>query len=293
MLKQPNHSVRPLDRPHFSYLQALLLAFYSNLVYQDAAKRWRGFAWPYLFLFATLLSIPFAPKMVGNAYHRIVSQTVDTFSALPPLVFKHGELVFNEPMPYLVRNAQQQVLAIIDTSGPIKWQDLQHYPQLMFVLDKHQWHYRLSLPDSVLPAGKNRFNKQWIAQNFSAQLSGAWLPSTALSSRYLLCFKWLMVFLVYPMVWLFFVTQVTLGACLLASLGKLSARVILKHTLTFRASFRIVLLAATPPLFVLIGLVALQQFEPGCEWLLITLLTIYYTMAVISLKHSSRVLIRS
>jgi hypothetical protein len=181
MRKSAKASIQLIDKPHYGYWQALFMACYSNLIYLDAAKRWRGFGLPYLLLFSTLLSVPFAPGFMRTAYQI--------------------GLQYINPLP------------------------------------------------------------------------------------------WPIIVALYPMVWIWFVTQVLVYGLFFASIGQLFARVLVKQPLAFRVSFRLMLLAATPALGLLLFLMAMQQFQPGCELLLVTILAVYYTLAVVSLKRSNRLLV--
>jgi hypothetical protein len=210
---------------------------------------------------------------------------------MPPLHFDHGELSVNQPMPYLVYNTQRDVVGIIDTTDTFHLSNARVYPHLIWVLDKHHWHYGLPLPASALSYGNKKFHVKWLSQSFPAQLSGPFNASVWLSSISQGKLSWLVTLLYYPMIWLYFVAQTGVFLFFLASLGRLFARVMVKQALSFAQSFRIMTLAATPTVFTLVVLVSLQQFKPGSELFLTGMLALYYTLAVISLKHSSRLLV--
>jgi len=288
MHKKSNEALRPIDQRHFSYWQAFYLSFYSNLVYQDAAIRWRGIGLPYVLMLATLLSLPFTPSLLRTAYQLSLNEYIQPVLSLPPLTFQQGELKFDKPMPYLVANNQAEVVAIIDTTGQITKDALSNYPKLIWVLDKQQWHYKMALPDSGLRFSARKFNNQWISHTYSSALSGTLSASDWLKSTYFVNLSLIGFVVVYPAIWLFFVCQSLVFLFFLASLGQLFARILVRHKVGFLMSFRLVTLAATPMSFILVILVTFNQFKLGFELYLMALLAAYYTMAIISVKHSTR-----
>lgn len=97
-----------------------LLAFFSPSVYQDAAWRWRGAGFIYLFL---LLAVCWIPSSV--VVHRMVGQMIEKDAAeilaeAPTLKIINGQASIDKPEPYFLRNPQNQdVLVAIDTTGKI------------------------------------------------------------------------------------------------------------------------------------------------------------------------------
>ncbi len=121
---------------NYNYLQAIYKSFYSALLYVDIAKRWRGLGLSYLIVIIALASLPFSVRVMMNFNQFFINKIVFPVEKLPLLSVHHGEIEFENPMPYLIKNPEGQVVSLIDTTGIVTRID-NTYPHLsVWTLDR-------------------------------------------------------------------------------------------------------------------------------------------------------------
>lgn len=136
MSKEKN-KLKPIDTPVYRYWSALYMSFYSRRLYVDVGKRWRGFAFLYLLLTIALFSIPFALRMGFSLNQSFKEQITDPLSKIPVFYIQNGEVSFDKPMPYLIKNDQNQVVVLIDTTGKVNDFPAE-YPYLTILINKNK-----------------------------------------------------------------------------------------------------------------------------------------------------------
>mgnify|MGYP000744652103 CR=1 FL=1 len=128
------NTLKSVDTPSYSYWSALYLSFYSQHLYVDVGKRWRGIAFFYLLLAIAICSIPFVIRMNLSFNDAFKEQLIKPLEEIPVFYIQDGHVVFDKPMPYLVKDNRGQVVAIVDTTGKIN--DFSKYPSLTILVNK-------------------------------------------------------------------------------------------------------------------------------------------------------------
>lgn len=101
----------------FSIFHPLWMAFYAKSIYRDVAKNWTGIAALYLLLLLALCSIPTAYRFNQMLHVLSDRDILPIVNQIPTLVFQGGALHTEKNQPYFIKGPDQQVMAIIDTSG--------------------------------------------------------------------------------------------------------------------------------------------------------------------------------
>jgi hypothetical protein len=80
----------------YTYWETFLLSFYSQEVYVDAAKRWRGFGALYLFFVCFILTFPLYFKFVGTVNSYFKEYIMPSVSVAPDLLIHNGTVTIME-----------------------------------------------------------------------------------------------------------------------------------------------------------------------------------------------------
>lgn len=101
----------------FSYWRAFYSSFYSSDLYRDVAKNWGAGVLLYLLMVLTMAwwaSMFHVQRSVDRGFERLSDEYVPQ---VPHIKIEKGVLKTPEKRPYFIRNSDNQVDAIIDTSG--------------------------------------------------------------------------------------------------------------------------------------------------------------------------------
>lgn len=104
----------------YSYFQVPSLSFFSNDLYIDVGKNWKGVNFLYLLL---LLAVCLVPTMIS--LHRGVSDFINNeapalVNQVPKITITDGLVSIKEAQPYYIKDPDSnEALAIIDTTGQI------------------------------------------------------------------------------------------------------------------------------------------------------------------------------
>ncbi|HLE39868.1 MAG TPA: DUF1189 domain-containing protein [Nitrospirota bacterium] len=102
----------------YGVFHPLLLSFYSNALYRDVAKNWKGVAFSYLLLLLALTWIPVMMQFHYNLSEGISREAPGIVSQIPKITITKGEVSIDAPVPYYIIDPQSGAqLATIDTSG--------------------------------------------------------------------------------------------------------------------------------------------------------------------------------
>lgn len=280
------------DFPRYSRWQAIYMAFYSSHLYIDVAKRWRGFGIIYLLLMIACATVPLSVRMVLVLHSYFNEQLIHPLKVLPPLFIHNGEFSFEKPMPYYIKNKADEVVAIIDTTGKVKGINSAYYPMLTWLVTKKNMYYRmppLILFNSITTGPQNNpvYTYQPDPDVGDVFIGREWLNSTGLQglSTLFLC-------IIYPCIVFLFFGFLSILLFGLAALAQFFARVMFKLRLEYRASFRLVIVALTPPIMISWGLLGADRVISGSGYFFIALFAAYFCFGVVMLKRCSRVMVR-
>ncbi len=246
-MSKSKQSLRLVDQRFFRYWQAFYLAFYSPKLYVDVAKRWRGTGAFYLLLLLALLTIPLSIQNMLRFQQYTYHDFIEPFLQIPPLQIQQGKAVFDLPMPYLIKNQQNQVIVIIDTTGKItEFND--QYPDLIGLLTAQNIYFR----EPISPFLKNNPRYQSMlppltveSLSFNQFKDGRFDLKKWILHSGLIGLKNSLLFSIYPFVVLSFFGLLLTMIFALTLMGQISAYAIFRFKLKYMAACRLMMVAST------------------------------------------------
>ncbi len=265
------------------YSKALYASFYSSILYTDVVKRWRGFGMGYLLFIIMLGAIPLSGRVIVAFNHFFKEDILFPIQALPLLTIQNGELTYTQPMPYLIKNNKGEVVSIIDTTGAVSEMN-QEYPQLRVLITKNKMDFRPAGYKQFLGLAKNTMRNPIYTYSFDKGLNGVlsgteWIDSTGISKL-----NTLMQIMVFPSVIIFYFGAFGIVVLLLSGLVQLYADIFFNLKLPFKASCRLLAVAATPTLALFFFIRCLDFALSGMSWVYGVLLLSYISYGLYSVK---------
>jgi len=229
------------------YSKALYASFYSSVLYADLVRRWQGLGMGYLLFIVILGAIPLSGRVIVAFNHFFKEEILFPIQALPLLTIQNGEVIYTQPMPYLIKNNKGEVVSIIDTTGRVSEMN-QAYPQLTVLITKHKMYFRPPSYKQFLGLAKDAMGNPIYTRIFDKGLNGLlsgteWIHSSGISKLNVL-----MQIIVFPCVTLFYFGVFGVILFLLSTLVQLYADIFFSLKLPFKASSRLLAVAATPTL---------------------------------------------
>lgn len=292
-MSKKNQGLRQIDAPIYSYWQALYMAFYSSRLYVDVAKRWQGYGVLYMLLLIVLASTPLSVKIIVDFKRYFDEQLTYPIGQLPPLYIQNGQVTFDKPMPYLIKNSAGEVVAIIDTTGKVTGID-GAYPKLSILVTKNKLHYRS--PEFKLLAFKKEqqpYEGTVSSQTFDKNDNGIFVGKQWLVTSDIAKIKYSTEALIYPVLALFWFSLYTVFLMAFAYMGHLFALIIFKYRLKYKEACRLFLVASTPQVLVLFVLLTTNTTVPGGGIGYMVLLAVYFNYAIICVRRESNRLVRT
>ncbi|MDF1646989.1 MAG: DUF1189 family protein [Legionellaceae bacterium] len=274
---------------HYRFLEALYMSFFSRRLYIDVVRRWRGFGLLYL---AVMLSVAMLPYVIHvmMAYHQTVEQKLFLpIKKLPPFSMRSGEVQFYSPMPYLVKNSQGEVIALIDTTGKIKQLPYFLYPEASVLITKNALHVRLPTLD-LFKQGNVSEAKETVSlfrSNDNTDFFGAeWLPVSRLKQA-----NQLLMLSIYPVLFMFYFGLYIVTLFSFGLFGQFVARLIFKVQLTFKEATRLIAIAATPQAVIYFILFSFDKVYSGTGIIYMVLLAAYFSLGVLAYRRDNRAMV--
>lgn len=286
-MNKEKNALKPIDTPAYSYWSALYMSFYSRLLYVDVGKRWKGFGIFYLILVIALCSIPFALRMGFSLNQSFKDQITDPLSKIPVFYIQNGEVLFDKPMPYLIKNDQGEVVVLIDTTG--KNNDFPaQYPYLTILINKDQ--ISLKVPSLKLfnMTEKKPSRGVPLVQKFDKGTNVVFDGKSIAEQSSIKELKFFSQLMIYPMIVSIFFSIFVIFFLVLAFLGQVFSNIFFSFNVTFPQSCRLLTVAGTPMLLLLLILLTLNSIFQGSGFILLALLIVYYSFALYSLRSESR-----
>lgn len=281
------NQLKSIDAPVFGYWKALYLSFFSKRIYVDVGKRWKGLGLLYLLLSIALFCIPLCLKIAYD-FNRDFEQTlVNPILLLPDFYIQNGQVSFDKPMPYLVKNDKGQVVGIIDTTDKIK--DFSNeYPYLNILVNKHKMYFRLPAPQ-VMGISVNDVSKPiTMSQPFDKNMNMVFNGEQVVKDSSIYGLKILSSLMVYPLVALFLYSFLVVIFLVLAFLGQVFARIFFSFKMDFKKSSRLFMVSTTPMVLVLNLFLFMNWMFPGSGFVLLAILVFYFSYAIYSLRSESQ-----
>lgn len=285
------NELKPIDAPVYSYWKALYYAFYSRRLYVDVGKRWRGFGFLYLLLVVCLLSVPLATR-VANVYKQDINQQmVEPLLKMPTLYVQNGEISIDQPVPYLIKNKNNQVVLIIDTSNKISGFE-QQYPYLTILINKNTISFRLpglqifqqqeQAPTTTTPIVQTLGKEVNTVFNGQQFIESSTIPSLIRITQWML----------YPLIGFVLSSFFMVLFPVLAFMGQVFSNVFFSFQITYKQASRLLIVSATPMILILMLFLFMDKVFMGMGILLVGLLIAYYSFALLSLKAESQQMVK-
>lgn len=278
--------IRPIDQPLFNRWQALYLAFFSPQLYVDVAKRWRGFGGRYYLLLVAILVIPFSIRLMLDFDRYFSKNIVFPLEHMPQFTIQDGQAVFNHPMPYLVKNKQHTVVAIIDTTGQIT--GLQNYPQANFLVTKDKLYHRSPKLHLFFKSVDRLPSQDITVESLNEYYNQTFDGREWLAHSHLRLMQLILMVMIYPSVLFSVFTFLIFNLLLFGTLGQIFAHLCFKVRLPYLSACRLIAVASTAQLTLLFCLVVTNHLRWGSGFLYAVLLAGYFCYAVLCVKHASQ-----
>ena len=285
-------ALREVDAPFYRYWQALYYSFYNGRLYIDVGKRWKGLGITYLLLLMTVVTIPLNLRLAYDFNRYYDEQVIEPLNNIPQLFIQNGNVTFDKPMPYLIKNSAGKVVLIIDTTGMVNSIDGRN-PDLTMLITRDQFLYKLPSPQFFSETNSVQPSDKVYTEHFPKELNQVFTGNEWIASAGINRVKWGADFLVFPMVIaLFFALFLVLFlSCSLMS--QLFAKIFVKSVLTYKQSCRLFIVSATPAITVLMLSLAFNYKGAFLGLALLILMIFYYYFAVFALKRESNRLVVS
>lgn len=279
------NKLKLLDVPSYGYWSALYRSFYSRRLYVDIGKRWSGYGLCYLLLMMALWSIPFAVKMINGFGVIFEQQLIDPLKKIPTLYIQNGQVSFDKPMPYLVKDSSGQVVVIVDTTDKINNLS-DKYPHLAILINKDK--ITIKMPTPQIP-GMIQNTKQAVPliQHFNPEENAIFNGKKIVEDGTFSKWKYFIQAMIYPVAWIIFFAMFLALFLIFTTFGQLFSRVFFSFPITFKQTARLMIVAATPMMLVLLFLLLFNLTFPGYGYALMPILVLYFAFAVYALSSES------
>lgn len=286
MIPTPENAV---NVPKYKLWHALYKSFYSSLLYIDIAKRWRGFGVYYLIILIALVALPFSLRIMMNFNQFFLTQVLSPFESLPLLSIQQGDVKFDQKMPFLLKNPNVQVVALIDTSGTVTKID-EKYPYLSVLVTKNTIYFRLPDFNQFLGFKKTLTDNKIYSQSFSTIDDGIfdgkyWIKNSGINKMNIL-FQAFM----FPCIALFYFGLYFCLLLIFTALAQLFVDTFWSLKLQFKDCCRLLAVAFTPQIIFYFSIRTMQLLIPGLGFYSLILLIVYSYFALFSVNKSMRAL---
>jgi len=103
--------------------KAIPLSFFSKDLYRDVGRNWPGMGFGYLFIVATMATLPLLVKMFVMSFGLTLDSPFDAnyiINQIPEIRVTKGEVSLTAPQPYYIRMKETgEPIVVIDTTKPV------------------------------------------------------------------------------------------------------------------------------------------------------------------------------
>jgi hypothetical protein len=274
---------------HYGYLKAIVLSFFSGRLYIDVIRRWRGTGLLYLFVMLSVVMLPYAMRIMTTYQDIVAEKILLPMKQLPPFSVRSGQVHFHSPMPYLVKSAQDEVIAVIDTTGKIKQLPYFLYPEASILVTQRALYTKLPFP--VLFGQKQKSPSQGTLFEFSQMEDMNFVGADWIQSSHFERIIQALLVLAYPTLLMAFWGLYGIFLFSFALFGQFIAQLVFKVRLTFKEAARLLAVAATPQAVIYFLLMALNLIYPGTGIFYIILLAVFFSLGVLVYRRDSRAML--
>lgn len=286
MAKKKNQ-LKPIDTPVYGYLSAMYKSFYSARLYVDVGKRWRGLGLLYLLFTIAIFTVPSYLRMSTNFKNSFVQQIETPLLNTPSFYIQNGEVIFDKPMPYFVKNNQGQVSVIIDTTGKIN-DFSKDYPNLTVLINKNKMSLQLPRPQFLSVNQDAAEKDEPVVQTFNKNMNYVFDGKKLVEQKPIQNLIFATRLIIYPMTVALFSSMLLVFFLVLSLLGQLFSNIFFAFKITYLQANRLLMVSGTPMLFVFFFLFSVDRIFLGVNYILFALLIVYYSFALYCLRAESR-----
>lgn len=238
----------------YNIFQPFLLSFYSKPLYRDVGHNWRGIGLLYLLFLSAVLC--FVSLYLYYAMSKTIAGHLEPLIAqLPTITVQQGKISIDKPTPYLIKTPNNNVIAVIDTSG-----------QSNSLETTHAW--ILLTQDKLLI---QRSANQTTSYDLSNLHNNVYTPEKV--AGYMQILVPTLVGAIFVLTFLLEFIRNLVVVLLLAGIAKIFTHT----TLTYKTVCRLGAIAITPAL-ILATLLSLLYFKLPYAWLIYFPLTLAYLL---------------
>jgi hypothetical protein len=256
----------------YNIFQAIYMSFYSKDLYRDVVSNWGGMAFLYLLLIVALSCIGAVYQAQVGINFVYLQNSAPIVAQTPVVTIKSGVLSTPENRPYFIRSSDNQIIAIIDTSG--KYTELAQAQGGALITAK-----QMMIPNDNNP---NSMKVYTYPATFNAVID----PSTINAHiQDYIGYSWIVLFILFVIgAYIYRVIQ----SLIYALIGKLICAYV-KTSLAYEKLILISLVAITPALILCTILEFCWVFIPHRLLLYFIITLVYLTFGIIANKPSTDV----
>ena len=289
-MNKANTKLKLIDSPVYNYWQALFKSFYSSRLYIDIGKRWKGLGLLYLLLLIAILTLPYSLKSMFLFSKDFDRNIIQPLKQLPPIYIQNGKVSIDKPTPYFIKNDENQVVIIIDTTGKIT-EFTDKYPHLNILVTKNKIMFNLIKP-RLFAENNTKENKTPTIQAFSPTANAIFDGKKFAELTAITTIKLSSEIMFYPIFISLFYSLAIVMFLSFALFALFFTNLFFSFKLTYAKACRLLITAATPALLVLFIFMYLHLAFTGTGTIIFILIFGYYSFAVYSLKKESQRLVR-
>lgn len=286
-------SLQSIHTPIFSKKEALFRALFDVGLYLDVFRRWKGIGLSYLFLLMCIIAVPVSMLSMKRFHDYFFDNLIYSIQSIPTITLQNGFLSIEEKNPYFIKSPNNDLTVVIDTSKSLK--QLKHsYPSAMLLLNKNGFVFQSGgqrtmflnslTPMNVIPPYEALFDKKMNAI-FDGHM---WLSSVHYMYYYVIG-----LFLIYPSVVCSLFAVYTVLLLTIGVLGQVIASTILRFSMGYAATLRLMMVSSTLHLYCLAFFMAMQYYPSYMGAALMMMLFFYFCVAVIMIKKYSKQLVHT
>lgn len=285
-VSKEKNKLKPMNASAYSYWSALYHSFYSRRLYVDVGTRWRGLGILYLLLLIAICSIPIFIRLGIHFNDLFKEKITQPMSQIPVFYIQNGEMVFDKPMPYLIKNDKGEVVVAIDSTGTIN--DFRDYPSLTILINKNKMSFKLPNAQLLMMKDQQSNNSTPLVQPFDPKTNMVFEGKKIVEEDSITQLKYASEALIYPVVVSLFFSIFMIFFLVLGFLGQIFSSIFFSFKLSLLTSVRLLVVAGTPMLVLFFVLLLFHSIFPGLGLILFALLAAYYCFAIYSLRAESK-----
>lgn len=289
-MKNKKTNLNAIDQRLYTYRQALYLAFYSNRLYIDVAKRWRGFGLSYFFLVIALAVFPFSIKSTLLFHDYLDQQLIQPLQKIPYFEIKQNKLIFDYFMPYVIKNNSGEVLVVFDEERNLT--EINYlYPKWMLFITSDRYYMRS--PELPFMRHIGHENEDYRSKQVSMQLFSELGPGGVFSGKTLVeqvgfaKMKWYFLPVIYCVLTGFLYGLFSILFLFLAILARVTSHAIFKFRISFKNTYRLLMVSSSAAVMVFVLSLSFGEL-PFMGVCLLIGISIYFSYAILSVKRESK-----